>query len=277
MKIFELFQPIVEGYKEAQTDFEKSVDVAEVKSTIDAYKQLVNKNQYQGNERNIDYWRKQGWEKFKLSVKALSDKPTKTEVKRSKNAGKSITLSEGNDWLIIIPLDKTASCFHGKNTDWCTTKPFANHYERYFYEQDVTLIYFLHKPTGNKWAIAVYQLADVKCEYFDRNNRQIDQTTFDQQTQLDSQKYIDQVMWAEHQPALSTARDEYKARLAYIKSKMPFRKVDSKLEESLLYTKRIDYIIKYCKTVKGRWPDAESIIERNDYYWGKYKAMFGID
>jgi hypothetical protein len=48
MKIFELFQPIVEGYKEAQTDFEKSVDVAEVKSTIDAYKQLVNKNQYQG-------------------------------------------------------------------------------------------------------------------------------------------------------------------------------------------------------------------------------------
>ena len=34
MKIFELFQPIVEGYKEAQTDFERVADAADVKSTI---------------------------------------------------------------------------------------------------------------------------------------------------------------------------------------------------------------------------------------------------
>ena len=54
--------PILEGYKEAQTYFEKSAD-AVLKTTID-------EGHYQGNEHNIDYWgRKQGWEEFSNSVK----------------------------------------------------------------------------------------------------------------------------------------------------------------------------------------------------------------
>ena len=43
---------------------------------------------------------------------------------------------ENDDWLVVIPLDKDASCFHGKNSDWCTTKINQGNFEDYFYENN---------------------------------------------------------------------------------------------------------------------------------------------
>ena len=263
MRIFELFQPINEGYKEAQADFEKVADADAVEEVLDTYKQLVNKNQYQGSERNIDYWRKQGWAKFSNSVKTVAARPTRTEIKRGKNPGKSITLAEDNTWLIVIPLDKNASCFHGKGTDWCTTKPFANFYETYFYRNNVTLIYFLNKTTGNKWAIAAQTPYTGSNSFFDKNDHPLDQETFDAQTMLDSQKYINMALGNTHQASIAPSRDEYKRRVSYIEAKLPFRQEDPKVEEYLLYIKHVGYILKYCINVKGRWPEAEPIIMRD--------------
>ena len=137
MRLYELLK---EGYKDAQAEFASVSDPSTAAQIIAAYKQLVTKNQVKGNERNIDWWRKQGWDKFNEFVLAKAAEPTKSDVKRKRLVGKSSTIREDKKWLIVIPLDKDASCFHGKDTDWCTTKQFQSHFERYFYEDNVVLI-----------------------------------------------------------------------------------------------------------------------------------------
>ena len=63
------FQLIKEGYKEVTVKFiTASSDESEVKKYMMAYKDLVNRNQVQGDERNIDWWGKQGWENFEKFV-----------------------------------------------------------------------------------------------------------------------------------------------------------------------------------------------------------------
>jgi hypothetical protein len=90
---------------------------------------LCQRNQVVGQERNIDYWRKQGIDAFAKFVGQKLTIPSKTEIKRSKIPGKHIDLVDNDQWQIVIPLDKESSCFHGKNTKWCTTKPNASYFE----------------------------------------------------------------------------------------------------------------------------------------------------
>jgi hypothetical protein len=178
---------IVEGYTEVTKKFSQEADPLQVKQIIDTYRDLVNRNQVQGNERNIDWWGKQGWEKFARFVQAKSQQSSQTQTKKRSKAGDSHTIEENNTWLIVVPLDKEASCFHGKDSDWCTTKPNRDYFERYFRDDGITLIYFLQKQTGAKWAMAVAQRGSV--EYFDKNDRSLTKKQFDAQTGLDSSRY----------------------------------------------------------------------------------------
>lgn len=182
---------LIEGYKEVTQKFAQEADPNQVSDIITKYKDLVNRNQVQGNERNIDWWGKQGWQRFEKFVSAKSQQQSRTQQKKRTDRGKSHTIDETPEWLIVVPLDKSASCFHGKDTDWCTTKPTANHFEQYFRDGLVTLIYFLQKQTGRKWAIAVNDNSEA--EYFDQQDNPLDQEDFDRQTKLDSQKYINMV------------------------------------------------------------------------------------
>jgi hypothetical protein len=52
---------LAEGYKEVTQKFSQEVELSQVQDIITKYKDLVNRNQVQGNERNIDWWGKQGW------------------------------------------------------------------------------------------------------------------------------------------------------------------------------------------------------------------------
>ena len=140
MRIHEI---INEGYKEAQSEFGSVIDPTKALALINQYKVLCQRNQVVGQERNIDYWRKQGVDAFAKFVQQKLTIPSKTEIKRSKIPGKHIDLVDNDQWQIVIPLDKEASCFHGKNTKWCTTKPNASYFEQYFYDNSVTLIYLL--------------------------------------------------------------------------------------------------------------------------------------
>jgi len=147
---------LVEGYKEVTQKFAQEAEAEQVKKAIDQYRELVNRNQVQGNERNIDWWGKQGWERFRTFVNAKSQQQSITQQKKRKNTGRSHTLAENDRWLIVVPLDKDASCFHGKGTDWCTTKPDHDYFHVYFLNSSATLIYFLQKQTGAKWAASVH-------------------------------------------------------------------------------------------------------------------------
>jgi hypothetical protein len=181
MKIYEL---LAEGYPDTIAAFSQQVDPSTVKKTVDQYRDLVNRNQVQGNERNIDWWRKQGWEKFAQFVAVKSTQATKTQVKRKAAVGQSITLKDTPEWLIVIPLDHDASCFHGRGSDWCTARPAAHYFDSYFLDKDVVLIYCLNKQTGNKWAIASHPKTS-KIELFDEKDQSMTVAKFKSATGFD--------------------------------------------------------------------------------------------
>lgn len=253
-----LFQKLVEGYKEAQTEFAAASDPTTATQLIDMYKELVNRNQVQGNERNIDWWRKQGWEQFKNFVNTKSATKSITQIKRSKVLGKSITIFENQQWLIVIPLDKDASCFHGKNTDWCTTKPHTHHFEEYFYDNAVTLIYFLKLDSGEKWAIAFNPTVDT-IECFDINDRSLSTTSFKRQTGFDPQRFIDLAIGQNHINSVDAQRHVHKLTIEFLRSQLPFTVKSDEIKQGLLATKQLHMISQYL-VVTGRDNQLEKIL-----------------
>lgn len=172
-----LHTTLVEGYKEAKVEFTAKSSLDEVNSYIERFKELVKTNKAKGDERNIDYWRKQGWDKFKEFVNKTSQVMSNREVKRrSKNEGNAINVVETDKWLIVVPLDKASSCFYGKNTDWCTTKPFKGYFEDYFFNSGTVLFYALNKESGEKWATAVVK--DGSSESFNQRDEKISADEF---------------------------------------------------------------------------------------------------
>lgn len=197
---------ITEGYKEvAQKYIASGSDPTQVKDIINQFKDIVNKNQAKGDERNIDWWGKnKSFDEFNKFVKSIDIKRTKTQVKRQKIAGNSINIFENDNWLVVIPLDKDASCFHGKNTDWCTAKPNQEHFTEYF-SQRITLIYCINKQTGNKWAIAVSPYFSPK-ELFDQNDNSISKEQFISQTNLNPDQLAE--LASKHKKAIDVSRKE---------------------------------------------------------------------
>jgi len=256
MKFKEAYQILeaylIEGYKEAIRDFSKEAEEEEVRKVIDIYKDLVKRNQVKGQERNIDYWRKQGWEVFRDFVLDLEKRPSKTQIKRKKVVGKSITLMENDEWLIVIPLDKHASCFHGRHTDWCTAKPNQSYFEDYFYDKGVTLIYCLKKKTGEMWAIAAHKNND-KIEMFTQDDRSISEKQFKTQTGLDAREIVNLAFKNQKvDKEISSTREGYKSAMKELMSLISNGSKDyKKIEDLLRFTKSGPMAVKYVEMRAG--------------------------
>ena len=238
------FLRLIEGYKEAQIEFEKDTEPETASAVISQFKDLVNKNQVLGNERNIDFWRKQGWSLFQSFVSSKQTQPTKTQIKRKKVVGKSINLADTNEWLIVIPLDKHASCFHGKNSDWCTTKVNQSNFESYFYANNVTLIYCINKQSGKMWAIAGHK--DVnQIEMFDQRDTSISHEEFNAQTGLNAQDLVDQAL-NKHSTEINSSREKYNNILQYVRNSVKTVTArDPQLESALVYVMNTMYFASY--------------------------------
>jgi hypothetical protein len=241
-----LHEFIVEGYTEVQRHFETLAPSNEVKTLIQQFRELVDRNQVQGNERNIDWWKKQGWNAFKEFVLNKQELPTKTQVKRKKLVGKSITLRDDDKWLIIVPLDKDASCHYGKDSDWCTTKSNQPYFEKYFYRNGVTLIYCLSKTEDKRWAIAGHPKVD-QIEIFNQYDVSLSPTTFISQTGLDAFEIVKQALSFDE---ISQIRDKYNSIKDEVKTllyEFDYKQRNEEIERKLIYTKDAklckDYIV----------------------------------
>jgi len=262
---------VVEGYREAEQEFANSADIDQVKKMIDAYRSLVDRNQVQGQERNIDYWRKQGWDKFVPFVQAQSQVRSKTQIKQARGIKtQQITLRDDATWLIVVPVDKDTSCFHGRGTDWCTSKVSQQHFEQYFYKNGVTLIYCINKQSGGKWAIAAHKRVRNQAEYFDQRDQSLTKDQFNQATGLDSSQIIQQALNQTNAGVVAGARSTYQdavKRLTQLKyTKNIPRSLDEiqKIEQLLLFVKDPNMIIKYIQRVKKqRWPAVEPMFARD--------------
>ena len=253
MRYYE-FRYLVEGYPQAQAAFiQDGADTAVVQKTIADFKQLVTRNQVKDiNQKNIDWWAKQGWDKFSQFVNQASAIPSKTQVTRKKLPGQSINLIDNAQWFIVVPLDKEASCFHGKNSDWCTTKTNQSHFEEYFYDNQVTLIYCFNKSTGGMWAIAAHKDAN-KFEMFDQRDKSLTTEQFKQQTGLDPTQLRAMALGNVHQPTVQGSRDKWKESIALTKEllrKLPEKTRSPDVEKQLIYNKNLELCYSYIKKLK---------------------------
>jgi hypothetical protein len=205
------FKALNEDYKTVTVKFQQedpAPSIEDIKAAMSQFKQM--QQRFQGNEKNIDYWGKQGWQNFKSFIDAQSQRPTKSQQKKQVKSqrGRSITLDENDKWLIVIPLDKEASCFYGKDTDWCTTKQDHDYFDQYFFDDKTTLVYYLHKKTGAKWATASRYTSkgELDNEYFDKNDNHLDPEEFTQQTGIDPEKYIQRALGPSVQDTATGAR-----------------------------------------------------------------------
>ena len=235
------FGYLIEGYPQAQTEFSKEADPAVVQKAILDFRSLVNRSQIKViTQKNIDYWIKQGWEKFRDFVNQTSSVPSKTQVTRKKLPGESITLIDNESWFIIIPIDKESSCFHGRDSNWCTTKIHQSHFERYFYENEITLIYCFNKSTGGMWAIAANKRID-EIEIFNQSDDKISREQFKEQTGLDPTMLRNLALGGKlHQPRVQAARDKWKASVELtdkLLKELPDGARSPEVEKELLYNK----------------------------------------
>lgn len=234
MKIKEI---IIEGYKETQEYFIKmNGDPSLTTELINKFRVLVNKNQVSGNERNIDWWRKQGWDKFAEFVDNESYSLTNTQLKRKKIDGKSVTLLDNDEWFVVVPLDRNASCFHGKNTDWCVTKQ-NNDFAFYFNLMGGILIYCIHKQSKMKWAISFQLDKWDEAEYYDQSNSYISEETFIEETGLDPDDFFIMIRNMEN----DNDSPFYVAKQQYQKMKKEITEYLN--QESITRNKRIERMI----------------------------------
>jgi len=251
MRICEL---LAEGYPDTIAAFSQTADANQVKKTVDEYRDLVNRNQVQGDERNIDWWRKQGWEKFAQFVDDKSTQATKTQVKTKRAAGKSITLKNTPEWLVVIPLDHDASCFHGRGSDWCTARPTSHYFDSYFLDKDVVLIYCLNKQTGSKWAIASHPKKS-NIELFDEKDKSITEAQFKSATGFDPRQLI--ALIPHNDPRITQVKQSRRNLLAKIRQLMDKCKQgdctrNAEIEELLIQAKHPDLCHSYIDSVGKR-------------------------
>lgn len=246
---------LTESFKIAKQKFSQEAPEPQVEEYLNKFKQLAQKNLI---DKDISKWIPKGWEAFKNEIDNNKDQASKTQIKRKKVAGKSITLEENDKWLIVIPLDKNASCFHGKNTDWCTTKPDESHFEEYFYKEDTTLIYFIRKTDGAKWAIAI---AD-EYTFFDENDNVIDFDTFVEETGLNPNHYIGMAFQETNASKIDNTRNNYRKSLARLENtnwdNLTAR--DKQIEKDIHLTKSEAFALRYLNTIEPNQEIPESIL-----------------
>ena len=251
MRIAEL---LAEGYPDTIAAFSAVADANQVKKTVDAYRDLVTKNQVSGTERNIDWWRQQGWPAFKQFVDDKSTQATKTQVKRKRAAGKSIMLKDTPEWLVVIPLDHDASCFHGRGSDWCTASPSAHYFDSYFLDKDIVLIYCINKTTGNKYAIASHRDHD-ETELFDMKDNTISAAEFQQATGFDPESLIKLI--PHDDPRIAQVKQSRRELLAKIQQlmvrwKRSDRTRNAEIEQLLIQSKHPELCSRYVVSVGER-------------------------
>ena len=244
-----------EGYRETIAKFNQLASADEVEKAINTYRDLVNRNQVQGNERNIDWWGTQGWELFKKFVASKSTQPSATQVKRRRAVGTSITIKETDDWLIVIPLDHDASCFHGRDTEWCTARSTGHYFDHYFLDKGVNLLYVINKTSGAKYAIANHPRID-RMELFDQLDKPITAEQFGSATGFAPADLVRLIPI--NDPRIAHARVTRRELVSLVEERMSAwrwgsdHNRDAELEELLIKSKHGTSCVEYIRAVTAQ-------------------------
>ena len=254
---------IDEDFKTTASKFVASgTDTTEVDNYINRFK-ILNKNQrLSGEQKNIDFWGKKPFAEFKDFV--ISIEAVKTKSASEKDTGTFLTIPDSN-WNIIIPTDKSASCFHGSGTDWCTSKVSQEHFEEYFYDKNIILVYLINKETKKeKYAMALNKDKEGIHEFFNLKDEKITKQQLSKKTSLDINKLIKQVL--ELNLEIETQRKaSKKLNLAYTLKDLTHP--DKEIEQRIINSGNAEYAYDYAyRILKGPFKAAEAVIAKNVDY-----------
>lgn len=150
MRIHDL---ITESFSDARMVFSRDAAPEDVIKYIERFKELSNKNLIKGKEKDIGTWIRAGWDNFREFIDQYQSTVTKSASKKDVKKDR-ILVHEDNKVRVIVPLSKEASCFYGKNTQWCTTSETSdNYWDRYFYHNMDTMFYILPKDGNPKYSV----------------------------------------------------------------------------------------------------------------------------
>ena len=207
MKISDISYYLFESYKDAVEKFSQEEDKETVNQYLDSFKQLAKKGIVTGQEKDIGYWIKQGWPDFKEFVDNKSQEKTQSQAKKSKKKD-AIIVHDDEEKMAVIPLTKDSSCFYGKGTEWCTSATKSkNHFENYFYLENIVLVYIFIKKTGSKFAAAIHidgdEVDDIS--FFNENDKSISIHEFAKVTGINFEQL--EQFYEEHKNSIVKAKD----------------------------------------------------------------------
>jgi len=215
MRLYEIYH-LIESFPIAKKTFiDQGGNPNEVNQYIEKYRDLVKRNVIDKEDaKDIVAWTKLGWDEFKRHIDDWKDVPSDSELKKvSKPASdEQIYLGENEDWLVVIPTSHKASCFHGRKSSWCTTKPMQSYYSQYVLNKNVTLIYVINKDpskqdAGGMYAIEYHNDTD-EIELFDKNNNTLGEQDFKTYTGLNPRDLIN--LAKKHDPSIQSGRERTK-------------------------------------------------------------------
>lgn len=240
------FVTLIEGYTEAERAFADEADPTEVQTAIAQYKQLVASKKIKGKNANIDTWRPLGWTAFHNAVARLTDQPTHP-------GGRCIVLEESDKWLVIIPLDKKATCFDGTQSNWCGPTPIVSQKSGY----SVTIpIRCLRLGTPQSFAFEVSDLNEHAYDFTDNVNS-IDRSTFIAKTGLDPDKIATLAVRASETATYKTHLKQHYSNQNLIASARHHNNRNDELENALFDHGSVEQIVNYCIQRKVRIPVGE--------------------
>lgn len=210
---------LLEDFKTTAAAFVKAgIAQGVVDTTIATFRTLANKNQLTGNEKNIDWWAKQGWQAFEKKINSLSAKPTKSELKKGKLASaKSLAVKvpqsaqQKGVVRISIILNFEGSRNIGKNSNFCTTKPDGHQYDQIVLTQQSVLIYIISKTADGKAGFHAISAGENYVAFWDHSNNDIPKEQFVKETGI-GLNWLSSVIRANAQAITSERRDEMARR-----------------------------------------------------------------
>jgi hypothetical protein len=90
-----------------------------LKDYLEKFKSLRDRNQLEGDDRDIDSWGKKSWEEFKDFMDSQSQNTSKTAQKKLARTEGAKQVFEDDNWVVYHITSYEASKLYGSGTKWC--------------------------------------------------------------------------------------------------------------------------------------------------------------
>jgi hypothetical protein len=257
-------QLLNESFPLAKQEWEKEANPADVDKYITKFKQLVAKNIVKNQDRDINIWRKHGWEAFKAYVDDRSEFKTRREYKKPINSGDAIEVLKHGEWTVWLPLDIYSNVRLTDGKVWCTGNFNSGEFDYVFKEGFI--LYVLSPTNPGGWAVVYSDRIKAFCYYDSSDNASDEPDDFIEDTGI--KPAMLKKALKPHAKAIEAARDEHFSTgivsqmnaLGYIDSDKLMPRND-KLENLILSKRDRPYALMYAKAVGSEnWPEGKALV-----------------